>query len=143
MDNGAYAKYRQENPIVSTFLTTYEHITLYPEQLTNEEIVLLVTLPTLALYAVVKLIYEHFFKKKNLMRLFTLQLKAMLTAAFQIRLKGLQPLSGQNTRKVIGIIEQMRAAMVGHRNNFGAPVFGDIDRLDQFEPLKRPQMLPH
>lgn len=65
MDNGAYEKYRQENPIVNTFLTTYEHITLYPEQLTNEEIVLLVTLPTLALYAVVKLIYVHFFKKKK------------------------------------------------------------------------------
>jgi len=65
MDNGAYAKYRQENPIVNTFLTTYEHITLYPEQLTNEEIVLLITLPTLALYAVGKLIYDHVFKKKK------------------------------------------------------------------------------
>jgi len=65
MDNGAYAKYRQENPVVNTFITTYEHVTMFPEQLTNEEIVLLVTFPLIALYAVCKLIYKHFFKKKK------------------------------------------------------------------------------
>ena len=65
MDNGEYAKYRQENPVINTFITTYEHVTMFPEQLTNEEIVLLVTLPLSALYAVGKLIYQHFFKKKE------------------------------------------------------------------------------
>ena len=65
MDNGAYEKYKQENPVVNTLLSTYDHITLFPEQLTNEEIVLLVTLPLIALYAVAKLIYTHFIKKKE------------------------------------------------------------------------------
>ena len=65
MNNGAYEKYRQENPVVNTFITTYEHVTMFPEQLTNEEIVLLVTLPLIALYAVGKLIYTHFIKKKE------------------------------------------------------------------------------
>ena len=41
MDNGAYMKYRNENPVVNTFITTYEHVTMFPEQLTNEEIVVL------------------------------------------------------------------------------------------------------
>ena len=65
MDNGAYEKYRLENPVVQTLLSTYDHITIFPEQLTNEEIVLLVTLPLIAIYAVGKLIYTHFFKKKE------------------------------------------------------------------------------
>ncbi len=56
MDNGAYEKYRQENPVVNTLLTTYEHLTLFPEKLTNEEIVLMATFVLLAVYAVVKLI---------------------------------------------------------------------------------------
>jgi hypothetical protein len=65
MDNGAYEKYRRENPIVNTLTTTYEHITMFPEQLTNVEIILLITLPLIALYAVVRLIYQLFFKKKD------------------------------------------------------------------------------
>jgi hypothetical protein len=65
MDNGAYDKYRQEHPVINTILSTYDHITMFPEQLTNEEIVLLVTLPLIALYAVGKLIYTHFIKKKE------------------------------------------------------------------------------
>ena len=65
MDNGAYEKYRQENPVVNTLLSTYDHITMFPEQLTNEEIVLLITFPLIALYAVVKLIFNHFFKKNG------------------------------------------------------------------------------
>ena len=65
MDNGAYAKYKAENPVINTFITTYEHVTMFPEQLTNEEIVLLVTLPLLALYAVVKLIVQHFYRHKK------------------------------------------------------------------------------
>ena len=34
MDNGAYEKYRLENPVVNTLLTTYEHLTMFPEKLT-------------------------------------------------------------------------------------------------------------
>lgn len=65
MDNGAYEKYKQDNPVVNTFITTYEHVTMFPDQLTNEEMVLLVTLPAIALYAVVRLIIQHFFKNKD------------------------------------------------------------------------------
>jgi hypothetical protein len=65
MDNGAYEKYRAENPVINTFITTYEHVTMFPEQLTNEEIVLLVTLPLLGLYAVIKLVIQHFYHRKK------------------------------------------------------------------------------
>ena len=54
MDNGAYMKYRYENPVVNTFITTYEHITMFPEQLTNEEIVVIATFIFLAVYALIK-----------------------------------------------------------------------------------------
>ena len=65
MDKGAaYEKYRQENPVINTFITTYEHITMFPEQLTENEIIVLVTFSVIALYAVVTLIYQKFFKKK-------------------------------------------------------------------------------
>jgi hypothetical protein len=37
----------------------------HPEHLTNQEIVLLVTFPLIALFAVGRLIYTHFFKKKE------------------------------------------------------------------------------
>ena len=42
MDNGAaYLKYRQENPEINTFITTYEHLTMFPEQLTETEMIVL------------------------------------------------------------------------------------------------------
>ena len=63
MDNGAYMKYRQENPVVNTFITTYEHITMFPEQLTNEEIVVIATFLFLAVYSTVKLLMKLFRKK--------------------------------------------------------------------------------
>jgi len=31
MDNGAYEKYKQEHPVVNTLLSTYDHITMFPE----------------------------------------------------------------------------------------------------------------
>ena len=65
MDNGAYEKYKQEHPVVNTLLSTYDHITMFPEQLSNQEIVLLAALPLIAAYAVGKLIYTYFFKKKE------------------------------------------------------------------------------
>jgi hypothetical protein len=65
MDNGAYEKYRQEHPVVNTLLSTYDHITMLPEHWSNQEIVLLLTLPLIALYAVGKLIHTYFLKKKE------------------------------------------------------------------------------
>jgi hypothetical protein len=63
MDNGEYLKYIREHPVVNTFITTYDHISMFPEQLTNVEIILLVTLPLIAIFTIVRLIYQHFFKK--------------------------------------------------------------------------------
>ena len=51
--------------MVNTFVTTYEHITMFPEQLTKVEIIVLVTFSLIALYAVVTLIYQIFFKKRD------------------------------------------------------------------------------
>jgi hypothetical protein len=65
MDNGEYLKFIREHPVVNTFITTYDHIAMFPEQLTNVEIFLLVTLPLIAIYTVVRLIYQHFLKKKS------------------------------------------------------------------------------
>jgi len=64
MDNGRYMQYRYENPVVNTFITTYEHITMFPEQLTNEEIVVIATFIFLALYATIKLVWKYFFNKQ-------------------------------------------------------------------------------
>ena len=69
MDNGAYMKYRYENPVVNTFITTYEHITMFPEQLTNEEIVVIATFLFLAVYSAVKLLMKLFRKKDKEQRL--------------------------------------------------------------------------
>ena len=65
MDNGAYDKYRQEHPVINTLLSTYDHITMFPEHWTNQEIVLLITLPLIALYAVGKLMYKYFIKQNE------------------------------------------------------------------------------
>ena len=65
MDNGRYMQYRYENPVVNTFITTYEQITMFPEQLTNEEIVVLATFIFLALYATIKLVLKYFFNKED------------------------------------------------------------------------------
>ncbi len=56
MDNGAYEKFRQENPVVNTLLTTYEHLTMFPEKLTSTEIFLIAIFLLLAIYAVIRLI---------------------------------------------------------------------------------------
>ena len=56
MDNGAYEKYRLENPVVNTLLTTYEHLTRFPEKLTITEIFVVAIFLLLAIYAVVRLI---------------------------------------------------------------------------------------
>ena len=64
MDNGAYMKYRNENPVVNTFITTYEHVTMFPEQLTNEEIVVLGVFGFLAVYVLIKLLIKMFKHKE-------------------------------------------------------------------------------
>ena len=64
MDNGAYMKYRNENPVVNTFITTYEHVTMFPEQLTIKEIVVLGVFGFLAVYVLIKL-FILMFKHKE------------------------------------------------------------------------------
>jgi len=64
MDNGRYMQYRYENPVVNTFITTYEHVTMFPEQLTNEEIVVLAVFGFLAVYVLVKLFIKIFKHKE-------------------------------------------------------------------------------
>jgi len=65
MDNGRYMQYRYENPVVNTFITTYEHVTMFPEQLTNEEIVVLAVFGFLAIYVLIKLLMKIFKHDKN------------------------------------------------------------------------------
>ena len=64
MDNGAYMKCRNENPVVNTFITTYEHVTMFPEQLTIKEIVVLGVFGFLAVYVLIKL-FIYMFKHKE------------------------------------------------------------------------------
>lgn len=65
MDNGAYIKYVTEHPVVNTFISSYEYVAMLPEKLSNAELVLLISLPLIALYAVANLLYTYFFKKKQ------------------------------------------------------------------------------
>lgn len=65
MDNGAYIKYMTEHPVVNTFISSYEYVTMLPEKLSNAELVLVISLPLIALYAVVNLFYKYFVKKNE------------------------------------------------------------------------------
>lgn len=38
MDNGAYAQYRKENPVVNTLLSTYDEIDAHVGTLTNVQL---------------------------------------------------------------------------------------------------------
>jgi hypothetical protein len=58
-------QYRYENPVLNTFITTYEHVTMFPEQLTNEEIVVLAVFGFLAIYVLIKLLMKIFKHDKN------------------------------------------------------------------------------
>ena len=42
MDNGAYEKYKQENPDVYTPLSTYDYVDQFVHKLTNAELVVCV-----------------------------------------------------------------------------------------------------
>jgi hypothetical protein len=61
MDNGAYEKFRSENPVVNTPLSTYDYLDKFVHQLTNAELVVCVTAAVLALFA----IYKIFAKSKK------------------------------------------------------------------------------
>ncbi len=62
MDNGAFMKYRYENPVVNTFISKYEN--MLPDPFSNEEIVVLSVFGFLAVYVLIKL-YIKIFKKKE------------------------------------------------------------------------------
>ena len=61
MDNGAYEKYKKENPDVYTPLSTYEQIDNYVHELTNAELVVCIVAVGLAVIA----LYKIFAKRKN------------------------------------------------------------------------------
>lgn len=61
MDNGAYAKYKQENPDVNTPLSTYDYVDQFVHQLTNAELVICVVAVVLAVFAIFKI----FTKRKD------------------------------------------------------------------------------
>ena len=61
MDNGAYQKYKQENPDVYTPLSTYDYIDQFVHKLTNAELVVCAVAIVLAVIAV----YKIFAKRKS------------------------------------------------------------------------------
>lgn len=65
MDNGAYQKYKQENPDVYTPLSTYDYVNQYVHTLTNAELVVCVVAIVLALIAVYKIFAKRKGKEKN------------------------------------------------------------------------------
>lgn len=62
MDNGAYEKYKKENPDVYTPISAYEQIDNYVHELTNAELVVCVVAIVLAVFALAKLFTK---RKKN------------------------------------------------------------------------------
>ena len=56
MDNGAYQKYKQENPDVYTPLSTYDYLDNYVHTLTNAELVVCVVAVVLAVFALFKVL---------------------------------------------------------------------------------------
>ena len=61
MDNGAYEKYKQENPDVYTPLSTYDYLDQFVHQLTTAELVVCVVAGVLAVFA----LYIIFTKRKD------------------------------------------------------------------------------
>ncbi len=61
MDNGAYEKYKQENPDVYTPLSTYDYLDQFVHQLTLSELLVCVIAGLLAVFA----IYKLFAKRKD------------------------------------------------------------------------------
>ena len=65
MDNGAYEKYRQENPVVNTPLSTYENVQIFVDHLTPVEQAVCGVAVVLAIYAVFKVIGKLRNKNKS------------------------------------------------------------------------------
>ncbi len=61
MDNGAYEKYKQENPDVYTPLSTYDYVDQFVHKLTNAELVVCEVAVVLAVFA----LYKIFARSKN------------------------------------------------------------------------------
>jgi hypothetical protein len=61
MDNGAYQKYKQENPDVYTPLSTYDYLDEFVHTLSNAELVVCVVAVVLAVFA----LYKIFANRKN------------------------------------------------------------------------------
>ena len=61
MDNGAYQKYKKENPDVYTPLSTYDYLDWFVQEMTTTELVVSGLAVVLGVYA----IYKLFFKRKN------------------------------------------------------------------------------
>lgn len=61
MDNGAYEKYKQENPDVYTPLSTYDYLDQFVHQLTVTEWVVCVVAGLLAVFA----LYKIFIQRKD------------------------------------------------------------------------------
>jgi len=55
MDNGAYEKYKQENPDVFTPLSTYDYVDQFVHKLTNAELVVCAVAVVLAVFALYKI----------------------------------------------------------------------------------------
>ena len=55
MDNGAYEKYRAENPVVNTPLSTYDYLEFFVHEMTYTEIAICGIAVVLAVYALFKL----------------------------------------------------------------------------------------
>ena len=63
MDNGAYQKYKQENPDVNTPLSTYDYLDNYVHTLTNAEIVICAVAVLLTAFALYKVLEKIFSKR--------------------------------------------------------------------------------
>ena len=61
MDNGAYQKYKQENPDVYTPLSTYDYLEWFVHEMTLTELVVCGLAAVLVVYA----LYKLFIQRKN------------------------------------------------------------------------------
>ena len=65
MDNGAYQKYKQENPDVYTPLSTYDYLDNYVHTLTNAEVVVCAVAIVLAAFALYKVLKKIITKRTD------------------------------------------------------------------------------
>jgi len=65
MDNGAYEKYKQENPDVYTPLSTYDYVDQFVHQLTTAELIVCIVALLLAVFALYKMFVKRNDKKSE------------------------------------------------------------------------------